>query len=99
MYKILIKIRDTADKKLYETYTTTEDVVTTDAVIDETTGDTIEPAVTEERIVDWTCDALAELETKVDELLDSYPITAIVPYKVIDIDAIVSATDGEIIGG
>lgn len=81
MYKILLLIRKDDKKPLYTIYKTEQEVTVSDVI--------------ETQLLDWSCTTLAELEAKVDELLNTYPITDIVPIKIVGIDAIVSATDGE----
>lgn len=81
MYKILLLIRKDDKKPLYIIYKTEQEVTVSDVI--------------ETQLLDWSCTTLTELETKVDELLNTYPITDIVPIKIVGIDAIVSATDGE----
>lgn len=98
MYKILLSVRKDNVKPLFTTYKTEQEVIITPAIVDEETEEIITPTITETQLLDWSCEILADLETKVDELLNTHPITDIIPFKAIEIDAVVNATDGDING-
>lgn len=97
MYKILLLVRKDNVKPLFTTYKTEQEVIITPAILDENDV-VITPAITETQLLDWSCELLIDLEARVDELLDTYPITDIIPFKAIKIDAVVNATDGDTIG-
>lgn len=97
MYKILLSVRKDNVKPLFTTYKTEQEVIITPAILDENDV-VITPIITETQLLDWSCELLTDLEAKVDELLDTYPITDIIPFKTVEIDAVISAKDGDTIG-